>query len=80
VDKVLVDTPADLIMAVLRKSDLILSAVIKPVLIKTVLRNSDLIGSSELLIMLPFEILMPPFTLMVDALRVEGVPPPPPGT
>jgi hypothetical protein len=27
----------------------------------------------------PFVILCPPFTLMVDASRVEGIPPPPPG-
>lgn len=69
-----------LILLVSKKEVLIVSAVIKPVLIYTLLRNSVLIGSNELLIMPPFEILMPPFTLMVDAFRVEGMPLPPPGT
>lgn len=57
-----------------------MSEVIKPVLIKLVLRNLVLIGSKELFMMPPFVILMPPFTLMVDAFRVEAIPlPPPPG-
>ena len=81
----MVDTAAALItfvliLLVLKKMVRIVSAVINPVLRKLVLINCDLIGSNELLIMPPFEILMPPFTLIVDAFRVEGVPPPPPGT
>ena len=27
----------------------------------------------------PFVIFIPPFTLIVDAFRVDGIPPPPPG-
>jgi hypothetical protein len=65
-------------MAVLRKSALKVSAVIMPVLIKLVLRKPVRIGSKELLMMPPFAMLIPPFTLMVDALRVEVMPPPPP--
>jgi hypothetical protein len=41
---------------------------------KLVLRNPVRIGSNELLTMPPFVILIPPFTLMVDAFRVEGIP------
>jgi hypothetical protein len=44
--------------------------------IELVDRNPVLIGSKELLIMPPFAILMPPFILIVDAFRVEGMPPP----
>ena len=51
-----------------------MSALIRPVLIKLLLRNPVLIGSKELLMIPPFAILMPPFTLMVDAFRVEGMP------
>jgi hypothetical protein len=63
----------------LTKSDLKVSAVIRPVLIKLVLRKPVLIGSKDEFMMPPFAMLIPPFTLMVDALRVEGMPPPPPG-
>jgi hypothetical protein len=79
VDKVLVDNPAALMMAVLRKSALKVSAVIRPVLMKLVLRKPVLIGSKDEFMMPPFAMLIPPFTLMVDALRVEVMPPPPPG-
>jgi hypothetical protein len=41
---------------------------------KLLLRNPVRIGSNELLIMPPLAILIPPFTLMVDAFRVEGMP------
>jgi hypothetical protein len=41
---------------------------------KLLLRNPVRIGSNELLTMPPFVILIPPFTLMVDAFRVEGMP------
>ncbi len=50
------------------------SARIRPVLMKLLLRNPVRIGSNELLIMPPLAILIPPFTLMVDAFRVEGMP------
>jgi len=74
----LVDTPAALIMTVLRKSAFKASVVSRLVLIKLVLRKPVLIGSKEVLMMPPFAMLIPPFTLMVDALRVEVMPPPPP--
>jgi hypothetical protein len=75
----MVDTAAALIRLVLRVLVLkigawTVSALIRPVLIKLVLRNPVLIGSKELLIMPPFAILIPPFTLIVDAFRVEGMP------
>jgi hypothetical protein len=70
------DTAAALIMAVLRKSALKVSAVIRPVLRKLVLRKPVLIGSKDEFMMPPFAMLIPPFTLMVDALRVEVMPPP----
>ena len=63
------------IVPVLRNNALKVSAAIKPVLIKFVLRKPVLIGSKDVLMMPPFAIVMPPFTLMVDAFRVEGVPP-----
>ena len=50
------------------------SALISPELMKLLLRNPVRIGSKELLIMPPLAILIPPFTLMVDAFRVEGMP------
>jgi hypothetical protein len=67
------------IVPVLTKSDLKVSAVIRPVLIKLVLRKPVLIGSKDEFMMPPFAMLIPPFTLIVDAFRVEGMPPPPPG-
>ena len=73
------DTAAALIMEVLRKIAFKVSARIKPVLIKLVLRKPVLIGSKDEFMMPPFAMLIPPFTLMVDALRVEGMPPLPPG-
>lgn len=76
----LVDRPAALIVFVLRKSALKVSADIKPVLKKLVLRKPDRIGSKELFMIPPLAMLMPPFTLIVDALIVDGMPlPPPPG-
>jgi hypothetical protein len=73
------DTAAALIMAVLKKFAFKVSARIKPVLMKLVLRKPVLIGSKDEFMMPPFAMLIPPFTLMVDALRVEGMPPLPPG-
>lgn len=78
-DKKMVDTAAALTTLVLRVFVLkigawTVSARIRAVLMKLVLRNPVLIGSKELLMMPPFAILIPPFTLIVDAFRVEGMP------
>lgn len=78
-DKKTVDTAPALITLVLRVFVLkigawTVSALISPELIKLVLRNPVLIGSKELLMIPPLVILMPPFTLIVDAFRVEGIP------
>jgi len=79
VDKELIAALSMLPLIVLKLKVPIMFAVIVPVLRKLVLRYPVLIGSKELLIMPPFAILMPPFILIVDAFRVEGMPPPPPG-
>jgi hypothetical protein len=65
-----------LILLVSTKEVRIVSAVIKPVLMKLVLRKPVLIGSKDEFMMPPFAMLIPPFTLIVDALRVEVMPPP----
>jgi hypothetical protein len=65
-----------LILLVSTKEVRIVSAVIKPVLIKLVLRKPVLIGSKDEFMMPPFAMLIPPLTLIVDALRVEVMPPP----
>lgn len=75
----MVDTAAALTTLVLRVFVLkigawTVSARIRPVLMKLVLRNPVLIGSKELLMIPPFAILIPPFTLIVEAFRVEGIP------